>query len=382
MWELQGIEAFTEQRLELPVRRTFAPRAYGDSYLQAASRLDTACPGFLNASFHVSALKRQAIFACFAEADWERPDQLASRLRGVAPAECISHLDPLAQIARSLITSRAREIILATYGEVPNGLLGALARIGDEPLPEPYYRVLFNFFAKPNLRKKGRVLRHVGRIDVRTLQVIEIVDAAELLNPAIISLLASQNNAFDFTQTVRWLKELDHVDNDALDEAIRGATTRRSLGRALQYWIERTEQLPGLPVLNDPEFQVLSSVSMLRAKGIEYRVCLTSSEPIREAVLGLVAFAEWRPTPDELGVIVELRPLVRSGSHARHWMIASINAPDNSPVPRSIRIQVGRRLGALGYFLPVRPTGDDTAACVSRLMRRLDGGWLTDLEIE
>ena len=366
--------------MELPARRTFAPRAYGDFYLQVASKLDTACPGFLNASFHVSALKRQAIFACFAEVDWKNPDQLASRLRAIAPAECVSHLDPLAQIARSLVTSRAREIVLVTYGEVPDGLLGALARVGDEPLPAAYYRLLFSFFAEPNLQRKGRVLRHIGRIDVRVLQVIEVVDDAELLNPAIISLLASQHHALDFARTVRWLKGLDHVDNEALDEAIRGASTRRSLGRALQYWIERTERLPDQPVLNDPHFQVLSTVPLLRAKGVEYRVCLNSSDPIREAVLGLVAFAEWRPSPDELGAIVELRPLVRAGSSERYWMIASINAPDNSPVPRSVRIQVGRRLAALGFFLPVRPAGDDTAACVSRLMRRLGGDWLADFE--
>ncbi|QFU15150.1 hypothetical protein [Microvirga thermotolerans] len=328
----------------------------------------------------MSALKRQAIFACFAEADWENPGEIASRLRAVAPAECVSHFDPLAQIARSLATSRAREIVLATYGEVPDGLLGALARVGDEPLPAPNYRLLFSFFADPNLRRKGRVLRHIGEIDVRVLQVIEVVDDAELLSPAIISLLASQHHALDFARTVRWLKGLDHVDNDALDEAIRGASTKRGLGRALQYWIERTEQLPDQPIIDDPEFQVLSNVSMLRAKGIEYRVCLHTSDPIREAVLGLVAFAEWRPSPDELGAIVELLPLVRKGSSERHWMIVSINAADNAPLPRSIRKRVNARLGALGFFVPVRPTGDDTVACVSRLMRRLGGDWLADYE--
>lgn len=90
--------------------------------------------------------------------------------------------------------------------------------------------------------------------------------------------------------------------------------------------------------------------------------------------------AEWRPARDELGVIVELRPLVRDGSDERSWMVASINAADNAPAPRSIRIQVERKLAALGFFRPVRPTGDEIAACVTRLMRRLDGGWFVDCE--
>jgi hypothetical protein len=368
--------------LELPNSRTFAPRPYGDFALQAASRLDTAYPGFLNTSFHSSALKRQATFASFTEIDWEEPDRTAHRLRAVAPAKCGEHPDPLAQIAHALATCRAREIIRAIYDDVPDGLLGALARVGDEPLPAPYYRSLHRFFGDPHLRKKGRALRHIGRIDVQVLQVIEMVDDAELLNPAIISLLASQQNARDFARTVRWLKGLDHVDNEALDEAIRTASTRRGLGRALRHWIESAEYLADQPLFDDPAFQVLTSVSMLRAKGVEYRVCLTTADPIREAVLGLVAFVEWRPAPEELGVIVELRPLLQVGCSERRWTVASINAAANAPVPRAIRTQVEEKLLALGFFLPIRPTGDEIAACVTRLMGRLDGGWLYDLETD
>jgi hypothetical protein len=361
--------------LKLTTRSTFAPRPYADSALQTASRLDAACPGYLNASFHWSALKRQATFAFLTEIDWEEPDRTAHRLRAVAPGKCGEPCDPLAQIARALVTCRAREIIRAVYGEVPDGLLGALARVGDQPLPAPYYRSLYRFFAERNLCGKGHALRHVGRIDAQTLRVIEIVDEAELLCPAIISLLAQQDNARDFARTVRWLKGQDHVDDDALDEAIRRASTRRGLNNALRHWIERAEHLPDQPVLDDPEFQALSTVSMLRAKGTEYRVCLSTADPIREAVLGLTAFAEWRPAPEELGVIVELRPLLQAGS--RRWMVASINAANNAPVPQEIRARVEEKLSALGLFFPVHPTG--VAASVIRLIRHLEG-WHYDAE--
>lgn len=369
-----------EYDLDVSARQTFTPRAYEDWALRAASRLDVEIGNFINSTLYFGDLKRQAVFACLSEIDWFRPEEMADRLRNVAPDACTHNLTPLAQIARALVTSRARQIVHATYGELPAGFLGALSRLGGRPLDQGWYPVLRTVYADPALHHKAKALHHVGRITEDILRVVDLVDNPNLLSPEIIRLLASQHRAEDFVRTVRWLKDQEHVDGDALDEAIRRSSSKRSLGRTLQHWIERTEQLRDQPVLDDPEFQVLSTVSALREKGIEYRVCLNSSDPIREAVLGLVAFAEWRPTPDELGAIIELRPLLRTGSGERHWMIASINAPDNAPVPRSVRLRVTRGLGALGFFLPVRPAGDDTAAYVSRLMRRLGGDWLADFE--
>jgi hypothetical protein len=184
--------------LELPTRRTFAPRSYGDFALQIASRLDIACPGFLNATFYMTGLKRQAIFANFAEADWKKPDQVASSLRAVAPAECLLHLDPLAQIACSLVASRAREIVLATYGKVPDGVLGAFARLGSEPLPRRMYRLLIGDFLDPALRHKGHALRRVDQIAAHLFQVIDTNNDAHSLAPDVLKLLAVERDEKEF----------------------------------------------------------------------------------------------------------------------------------------------------------------------------------------
>jgi hypothetical protein len=370
-----------EHWLELPSRSSFAPRPYTGWALTLGCRLEASLPGgFLLSMFHMSVLKRQAIFSAMAGINWEAPEEAVARFRAVAPAECVPSLDPLAQIARALVTSRARQIVCAIYGEVPEGFLGALARVGDQPLPKGHYHLLHSLFSNPASRHKARALRHIGKIDIAALRVIQICDDPHLLSPAVIKLLAVRRHAEDFVATVRWLKGLDRVDGDALDGAIGRASCRRSLGRALQHCIERSETLPTQPVIDHPSYLVLSTVTLLREKGVEHRVCLTSGEVIREAVLGLVAFAERQSSSDEPTAIVELRPVMRGVS--TEWLVASINLPENADVPPSLKEKVHDELGAGGFLLPIRPTGDDTAACVSRLMHRLTGIWLADLETE
>ena len=73
-----------------------------------------------------------------AELDTNKPDDLAARLRTIAPADCTATLDPLAQIGRALMVAEAREIVGAVFGWVPGGMIGILARIsGSEPFPNP-----------------------------------------------------------------------------------------------------------------------------------------------------------------------------------------------------------------------------------------------------
>src|SRR3954463_13348241 len=79
------------------------PQPFSGWALELACRIDTACPSFLAHTVHASHLRRHSIFAALAELDPTSPDDLAARLRAIAPAECITTPDPLAQIGRARI---------------------------------------------------------------------------------------------------------------------------------------------------------------------------------------------------------------------------------------------------------------------------------------
>lgn len=107
----------------------------------------------------------------------------------------------------------------------------------------------------PRQRHKAKALRHVGRISIDVLRIVEIVDNPEMLSPEVIRLLAAQRTAEDFVATVRWLKD-QNLGGTVLDRSIRAAATRRSLGRALQHGIERIEHLWCLAIVGCPRSEV------------------------------------------------------------------------------------------------------------------------------
>src|SRR4051794_17948506 len=96
-----------ELEATLPNRTVFKPRAFTAPWaLRAASLLDAYCPNLLNHILLSSDLKRQVIFAALAGFTPANPETLAERSRKIAPAECLTTLDPLAQIGRALIVSK------------------------------------------------------------------------------------------------------------------------------------------------------------------------------------------------------------------------------------------------------------------------------------
>jgi hypothetical protein len=174
-------------------RTTFKPRAFTTGWaLQAASLIDTHCPSLLNHILTASDCKRQVIFATLADLGLTTPDKLAPALREIAPADCLTTLNPLAQIGRALIVSKPRHIIEAVFGSVPDGLMGVIKRLGHQPFANPrLYRVLHDLFATPFHRQRANVLREIGGpLNETTIQIIREL-GAPWLRPQIVIRLRS-----------------------------------------------------------------------------------------------------------------------------------------------------------------------------------------------
>ena len=127
------------------------------------SKLDAACPGYLNRVLYASTLKRAIQFAAYSEIGFSQPEAMAARLRALALDACCPTLDPVAQIARFLIALCPRDIARAVFGSVPEGFLGVLGRLGGDPLPDPAdYRLAFSLFADPTNKARAKLLRQKG----------------------------------------------------------------------------------------------------------------------------------------------------------------------------------------------------------------------------
>jgi len=131
-------------------RKAYEPCSYAGFYLDVATKLDCACPGFLTSSFYAIPLRRQAQFCTFAEIDFARPQPLAERLSALAPVAQVAGLDPLAKIARALVTLHPLAILNALYRSVPQNFIRLLEHLGPDPVSVPeFYRTALSLLSEP-----------------------------------------------------------------------------------------------------------------------------------------------------------------------------------------------------------------------------------------
>ena len=70
-------------------------------------------------------------------------------------------------ISHALVACRrVRDLLHAAYGPV-DGLLGALKRLGDDPLPRESYRDLMSVLTEPEHRVRAKVLEQMSEHHVR-----------------------------------------------------------------------------------------------------------------------------------------------------------------------------------------------------------------------
>ena len=100
-------------------------------------------------------LRRQAQFCAYPEIDFACPQDLAERLSALAPVAQVAGLDPLAKIARALVTVHPLAILNALYGTVPEGFVRLLEHLGPDPVGVPvFYRTALSLLS--DLRDKDR----------------------------------------------------------------------------------------------------------------------------------------------------------------------------------------------------------------------------------
>src|SRR5579862_9409922 len=140
---------------------------------------DALAPGVIRRLLNSGPGRRQAVFALMAI-------EVSSECDGPTTAGAAVDRSTVlrAQIIRD---GSARDVLTEALGrEPPNGLRGALGRVGPLPLREPrLYRQLVEVYSKREHRTAALTLRHSGQITETMLNILEVLPD-RLIHPSVL----------------------------------------------------------------------------------------------------------------------------------------------------------------------------------------------------
>lgn len=301
--------------------------------------LDRLAPGVLARALTASPLRRQAIYAAVATrqimygdlaADHEVPDDVSG-------------------LAETLLRERGREIIRHAFGGVPDGLAGALEKIGAAPLARPEgYVALHAIFAQPSSKNAADALRYVDSIDDKMLAAVEVLDA-HLVHQNILTRLNGAVDAKDFNRAMAVVKTVcSRATNEAVANSIARMSASATLPSLVQRWMRRADHEPPHPITDDNEIRALRTARDVAEAGRRYQNCLNSK--VEDVLASRVSFAEFRGE-----AILEFRPI----AHGVGWLFWAAHGPYNNIVSGRTQRAVEAKMDQIGQPRLAADCGDD-----------------------
>ncbi|WHQ72860.1 hypothetical protein KEC54_27990 [Methylorubrum extorquens] len=325
-------------------RQHLSSKIYSGWALDRAITLDCACPGLLASTLYFGPGRRQAVFLALASIDWLGQAEIARRFhQAIAGTDALGQSDA-AVIGRAiLLLRRPRDFVRALFGTVPDGLLGAMQRLGHDPVgaPETYkelHRLFFSGAAAD--RRRIKVLGQMaGSLVGAQIEIVSVLDPV-LLHPAFVANVYETKQVADLNAALAYVRARC---SGATDEAIRSSLAKLKPGdhrsTLYKWWIHRFDRLPRtLDTRGDPSLVVLGSAEALSDAGRRYANCLKSK--VGEVFVGTYVYIEYRPAAPEPGVIAELRVTTRG------FLLEGLYARKNCKVRPERAATVRRKLAA------------------------------------
>jgi hypothetical protein len=308
--------------------------------LESIAQADQTSAGILRTALSASSLRRQTMFLVFASLDWVPPEAMAANLRSMNLDGCPPTGNPIQVISHALSACRrVRDLLYAAYGPVV-GLLGALKRLGDDPLPRAAYHDLMSLLTEPEHLTRAKVLLQLPKITSAHMTTLSRLEEPFILKELVEHL--DPNDVARFSTAVRLIERLSpQTTTEDLVTSITSLQPESNLHIWLQNQVRRATVFPvTLPEL-DKAFVALTSSEMIRAKALEYRNCLRSR--FGEIALGRTCFMEFQPSP----AIIELTAL----SEGRWACFDKIYGPRNARPTSATRRAILQKLRASGVLL-------------------------------
>lgn len=321
-------------------------------FTYALVALDDIEPGLLARVLTAAPQRRQAIFAALAAQEIKAgASDVGAELFAPTFAEVVRH-------------GRAMDILRHAYGDVPDGLLGLLKRIGEKPLPRSRDYIALHALAESDDGRGADALRGSGRITCRKLEVLAALDP-RWRHANTLERLDAGVEAMKFNSAVQFLQS---VNSKATDEVVAGAIARMapssSLPKLLDRFLRRADRLPPHPISEgDNELRPLATMRDLLEAGRKYRNCL--AHRLADIAAGKMAIAEFRGE-----ILLEFRPL----SMGRGWMLWSAHGPRNELVALDLKDEAAAACERHGVPHVAERPGNKEWQSYRRFVRELEWG--------
>ncbi len=269
-----------DRRRLVPVRAGWA--------LDAAARLDEARPGFLRHLIGAKPRERQAAFTAFDH------DVLQDPVGFVEAACCMTPetAGAMGEVADLLLELSPRTVIEASVGLVPEGLLGALDRAGENPLARGDYRKLMDLLAGsgPDSRARRLALRYCGDITPPRLAVIERLHPALLHTNLMPKVRCAEHADFANTIVETILEHSSTATPETIAQAVSDTKGRFTLSSFLtELLMKNVDRLPAPPFETPAVLRPLRTPEDFRETGARFRNCL-ATKAFSHALIGRAAF--------------------------------------------------------------------------------------------
>jgi hypothetical protein len=291
------------------------------------------------------------------------PEDLAARLTALAPVHCAVPPHPMARIAQALTVMKARKVVQAVFGEIPQGMLGMLSRLGDTPLPQHrFYHLIFEMFSNPEHRQRAAALLQItGTISPSHIEMTRHLDPVlvhrNILNRISLSQVDDVNAVLALIR-----RSVSTATDAALRQSVEQIHPKTRLETFFSRWLKKMDQPvagPQIPA-DDPDFTVLATGEAMAALGRRYQNCLTSKIPY--VATGRHAYLEWRHAP----AIAELHRLSNG-----QFVLADVHVILNRQPDPDLVTTIRHKLASFG--IPAIETDDELRACgVLRLLGTFD----------
>lgn len=281
--------------------------------------------------------------------DWIGQAEIARRLRHAAEDTDAPGNGDATVIGRAiLLLRRPRDLVRALFGSVPDGLVGAMQRLGHDPVgsAETYRELQRLFFSDaPADRRRVKVLGQMaGSLVGAQIEIVSLLDPV-LLHPAFVANVHETQQVADLNAALAYVRARC---SGATDEAIRSSLARLKPGdhrsTLYKWWTHRFDRLPRtLDTRGDPTLVILGSAEALSDAGRRYANCLKSK--VGEVYVGNYVYFEYRPAAPEPGVIGELRVTTQG------FLLEGLYARNNMKVNPKRAAIVRRKLAVCGVAL-------------------------------
>ncbi|WP_306002287.1 hypothetical protein [Brevundimonas sp. C43] len=315
-------------------------------------KLDDTAPGVLARVLTAAPARRKAIFAA-----------LATQEEKVGLYDSGDDLLPMS-FAEVIRHGRPGDILRRAFREVPEGLSGVLAQIGERPLPRPRDYIALHDLLGDEDTRAADALRGLGRITCRKLDVLNALDP-RWRHANTLERIDSGGEALMFNQAIGFIQSLN---SKATDEVVAGAIAvmrpTSTLARLLDRFLQRADRLSSHPIASgDNELRPLLTIRDVLDAGRRYRNCLRHR--LADVAVGRMALAEFREE-----CLVEFRPLTAGAG----WLLRDVHIERNRPVPLSLFADVEAKCDEMGIPRINEAGGGDGRSSYRHFTKELEWG--------